>query len=172
VRSGNPTDPVRFYTVEPGKTLAGSWNVGSPYHLSVYGPNGFVRYFNGSIGPNAAALDVRSSYDVEGSHSSIAWKIANVAAKQAQVTVLDAYTGRGGACDYQGAVDSPKTATQVPTGAWITPLAAPGSAIYELHTDLSNPGKANAYHGWTEFRRSTKSGWREFKLQRAIKSHL
>jgi hypothetical protein len=30
--------------------------------LSVYGPNGFVRYFNGSIGSRAAALDVRSSY--------------------------------------------------------------------------------------------------------------
>jgi phospholipase C len=94
VRSGNPRDPVRFYTVEPGKTLHGTWNVASSYHLSVYGPNGFVRYFNGSIGSGAAALDVRSSYDVEGNHSSIAWKITNVAAKQAQVTVLDAYTGK------------------------------------------------------------------------------
>ena len=50
VRSGNAADPVRNYTVEPGKTLADTWNVASSYNLSVYGPNGFVRYFNGSIG--------------------------------------------------------------------------------------------------------------------------
>jgi phospholipase C len=94
VRSGNPADPVRFYTVEPGKTLAGSWNVASSYHLSVYGPNGFVRYFNGSIGTGAAVLGVRSSYDTESAHGSIEWKITNVAAKPAEVSVLDAYTGK------------------------------------------------------------------------------
>jgi phospholipase C len=92
VRSGNPADPVRFYTVEPGKTLAGTWNVASSYQLSVYGPNGFVRFFKGSTGSSAAALNVRSSYDNE-DHGSIKWKITNVAAKQAEVTVLDAYTG-------------------------------------------------------------------------------
>src|SRR5262249_2235737 len=63
VRSGNASDPVRYYTVEPHKQLAGSWNVGSSYDLSVYGPNGFVRFFKGGIGASAAALDVVSSYD-------------------------------------------------------------------------------------------------------------
>ena len=29
VRSGNAADPVRNYTVEPGKTLADTWNVAS-----------------------------------------------------------------------------------------------------------------------------------------------
>ena len=93
VRSGNPADPVRYYTVEPGKTLAGTWNVASSYNLSVYGPNGFVRYFNGSIGSSAAALDVRSSYDSDSDRGSIEWKITNVAANDADVSVLDAYTG-------------------------------------------------------------------------------
>ncbi len=93
VRSGNPADPVRNYTVEPGKTLAGTWNVASSYNLSVYGPNGFVRYFNGSIGSSAAVLDVRSSYGSEGDRGSIQWKITNVAANDAEVSVLDAYTG-------------------------------------------------------------------------------
>ncbi len=51
VRSGNVKDLVRTYTVEQGEQLTGTWNVGSTYSLSVYGPNGFVRYFNGSIGP-------------------------------------------------------------------------------------------------------------------------
>jgi phospholipase C len=35
VRSGNPADAVRFYTVEPGKNLSGTWNAGSSYDLSV-----------------------------------------------------------------------------------------------------------------------------------------
>jgi phospholipase C len=93
VRSGNAADPVRFYTVEPGKKLAGTWNAASSYHLSVYGPNGFVRYFNGGIGSSAAALDVRSRTDSDGDSGSVKWRITNVAANPAEVSVLDAYTG-------------------------------------------------------------------------------
>ena len=93
VRSGNASDLVRYYTVEPGKTLDGTWSVGSPYSLSVYGPNGFVRYFNGSIGSSAAVLDILTGYDSGGGCGSIAWKITNAAAHKAQVSVLDAYTG-------------------------------------------------------------------------------
>jgi len=93
VRSGNASDLVRYYTVEPGKTLDGTWSVGSTYSLSVYGPNGFVRYFNGSIGSSAAVLDILTGYDSGGGCGSIAWKITNAAAHKAQVSVLDAYTG-------------------------------------------------------------------------------
>ena len=94
VRSGNTADPARYYTVEPGKTLAGTWNVASSYNLSVYGPNGFVRYFNGGIGSSAAALDVRSSYGSGEDGGSIALKITNLTAKHASVSVLDAYSGK------------------------------------------------------------------------------
>jgi len=93
VRSGNAADPVRYYTVEPGKTLAGAWSVASAYNLFVYGPNGFVRYFNGRIGTGAAVLEIDSSYGSEGGRATIQWKISNDAADQAEVSVLDAYTG-------------------------------------------------------------------------------
>jgi phospholipase C len=93
VRTNNPTDLVRTYTVEPGESLSDTWNVTSTYSLSVYGPNGFVRYFNGSIGASAAVLDVGSSYKTTGS-GSIVWSITNVASTQAEVTVMDAYTGK------------------------------------------------------------------------------
>jgi YVTN family beta-propeller protein len=43
-----------------------------------------------------------------------------------------------------GRSDSPRGAMQVATGAWITPLAAPGSAIYELHTDVRSDDNADA----------------------------
>ena len=92
VRSGNAADPVRYYTVESGKNLAGTWNVATSYNLSVYGPNGFVRYFNGSVGSGFAVLDVVSRYDI-GNRASIGWKITNTGGIQAEVKVLDAYTG-------------------------------------------------------------------------------
>jgi phospholipase C len=91
VRSGNPADAVRDYTVEPGKHLAGSWTFASVYNLSVYAPNGFVRFFNGSIGSGAAALDVSTEYD--SGEGSIGLTITNDAATNAEVSVLDAYTG-------------------------------------------------------------------------------
>jgi phospholipase C len=92
VRSGNAADPVRYYTVEPGKQLTGVWNAASSYDLSVYGPNGFVRYFKGNVGSKAAALNVLSSYDTD-DRGSILWKITNAGASQAEVSVMDAYSG-------------------------------------------------------------------------------
>jgi phospholipase C len=92
VRSANAADLVRNYTVESGKSLTGTWSEASAYNLSVYGPNGFVRYFNGSFGSRAAALDVQSGYSTRGS-GSINLAIRNVAAHLSEVIVLDAYTG-------------------------------------------------------------------------------
>jgi phospholipase C len=93
VRSGNTADPVRDYTVEAGKKLSAAWSVASSYHLSVYGPNGFVRYFKGSTGSHAAVLDVRSRYEAD-HHGAIELKITNAAGTHAEVNVLDAYTGQ------------------------------------------------------------------------------
>ncbi len=93
VRSGNTADPVRFYTVEPGKSLTGTWNVTSPWQLSVYGPNGFARYFNGSIGSTAATLDVRASYSSPADARSIQLTITNAGALDADVSILNGYTG-------------------------------------------------------------------------------
>jgi phospholipase C len=92
VRSGNSAHPVRSYTVEPGKTLSGVWNAVSSYQLSVYGPNGFARYFNGSVGPNAAVVDVHSSYEDQGS-TSILLRITNPADSEPSVSIRDAYAG-------------------------------------------------------------------------------
>jgi len=91
VRSGNPADVVRTYTVESGKQLADTWKVTSSYALWVYGPNGFVRYFNGSVGSGAAVLDVSSTYNTGGT-GSIVWSVTNVATSPVVVNVLDAYT--------------------------------------------------------------------------------
>ena len=94
VRSGNPADNVRTYTVEPGKQLADTWNAAPSYDLSVYGPNGFVRFFKGSVGSSAAELDVVSKYDRGEDSGAIELRITNLASSPADVSVLDAYTGK------------------------------------------------------------------------------
>jgi phospholipase C len=64
----------------------------SPRTFSVYGPNGFVRYFKGSIGSSSAILDVLSRYHREDC-GLLEWKITNLSAARTQVTVLNAYAG-------------------------------------------------------------------------------
>ncbi len=90
VRSGNPADAVRGYTVEPGEKLEGTWSAAPDYDLSVYGPNGFARYFAGGIA--GARLDLRSNYEAD-NEGALAWRITNVAARTVTVKVTDAYSG-------------------------------------------------------------------------------
>ena len=93
VRSANAADNVRAYTVEAGKTLTGTWNVGSQYDLSVYGPNGFMRQFKGSVASHSVVLEVHSEHERDGGHGSLKLRIVNVGTTRATVVVTDAYTG-------------------------------------------------------------------------------
>ena len=92
VRSTNAADQVRNYTVEGGKRLTGTWTVASSYNLSVYGPNGFVRYFKGSVGASAAVLAIQTICILE-DFGLLAWTITNASPHNATVNVLDAYSG-------------------------------------------------------------------------------
>jgi phospholipase C len=91
VRSGNPADAVRGYTVEPGKKLEGTWNAAPTYDLSVYGPNGFVRSFAGGVA--GVRLDLRSSYEADDT-GALGWRVTNLTARTVTVKVTDAYTGQ------------------------------------------------------------------------------
>ena len=93
VRSVNAADAVRAYTVESGKSLSGIWDISSVYGLSVYGPNGFLRQFNGSNDSSAAVLGVTATHGFGGCGSFVL-QIANLTKNKASVTVTDAYTGK------------------------------------------------------------------------------
>ena len=93
VRSVNAADAVRSYTVESGKSLPGTWDISAVYGLSVYGPNGFLREFNGSNDSDAAVLRVTATHGFGGC-GSLALQIANVTKNQASIIVTDAYTGK------------------------------------------------------------------------------
>ncbi len=95
VRSGNTQTGPWTYTVGPDAELSDSWNIEangqSAYDLSVYGPNGFMRAFKGSIsGQNKANLHIRSVYDAE--RCSITLEIENRGVESCKVNILNAYT--------------------------------------------------------------------------------
>jgi phospholipase C len=97
VRSGSDAHTPRTYTVEPGKSLSDTWLLASigvaNCDLSVYGPNGFFRAFNGGVvGLRHAQLDVRVYYNNE--DNGIALAILNPSQQTANVTILDQYTGK------------------------------------------------------------------------------
>lgn len=82
--------------LSPAKSLSDTWLLGSigvpNCDLSVYGPNGFFRGFNGSVsGLRNAQLDVRAYYADE--NKGVALVIANPSLQTASVTILDQYTG-------------------------------------------------------------------------------
>jgi phospholipase C len=97
VHSGSDAHIPRTYTVEPGKSLTDTWNLGSigvaDCDLSVSGPNGFLRAFKGSVsGLRKAQLDVRANYDDK--KNGITLVLANGSPQPARVNVLDKYTGK------------------------------------------------------------------------------
>jgi phospholipase C len=101
VRSGNSQTGPWTYTLGPAASLHDTWpitaNGQTAYDLSVYGPNGFLRTFKGSVsGQNRASLEIRSEYDDQfrGEPGGITLHIRNAAPQSSQVRVLDAYTNQ------------------------------------------------------------------------------
>jgi phospholipase C len=96
VRSGNSSQGPWTYTVGRNEQLSDNWpltaNGQTAYDLSVYGPNGFLRAFKGSItGSGKANLEIRSIYDAR--RSGITLYIHNRGEAVSKLSILDAYTG-------------------------------------------------------------------------------
>ena len=91
VRSADPAQDPRSYTVEPGKQLTDTWDAASGYDLSVHGPNGFFRRFRGGVGDQPASLDIATRY---GRRLQITLEIENRGAQPVEVTVVDRYSSR------------------------------------------------------------------------------
>jgi phospholipase C len=70
VRAGGGAFAPRTYTLAPGTSLADTWNLSqsglTAYDLAVYGPNGFLRRFQGGLVEGASAgLLVFTRYDTK-----------------------------------------------------------------------------------------------------------
>jgi phospholipase C len=97
VRSGDGVTGPWTYTVGPNAKVSDRWAVraagSNDYDLSVYGPNGFLRAFKGSLrGRDAANLSVRSVYDSAG---GITLEIHNRGADDVKLHIEDAYDKHG-----------------------------------------------------------------------------
>jgi phospholipase C len=97
VRSGNSTQGPWTYTVDRGHEVADSFAIAAnnltAYDLSVYGPNGFLRTFQGSIsGKGKSNLDIRSAYDTQ--HNGIVLTIRNLDTTTTEVRLTDAYANQ------------------------------------------------------------------------------
>jgi len=95
VRAGHSSVAPRTYTVEGGKSLSDFWSVvsvgASEYDLSVYGPNGFMRAFKGSIGLGGVNLETHTIYDPAA--NAITLSITNRSASAVVLKILNAYSG-------------------------------------------------------------------------------
>jgi phospholipase C len=82
------------YTVEAGQSLSDTWKVAQnnqgKYDLSVYGPNGFLRSFRGSVSPQSNAnLGIDSRYDID--EYDLVLVISNRGPVACRVSLTNAY---------------------------------------------------------------------------------
>jgi phospholipase C len=96
VRSANPLQAPRSYTVGAEATLSDSWEFATAglaaYDLSVYGPNGFYRHYRGGLAiPTATNLASRIAYDP--SANSVTVSVQNAGASTVTVLIENAYGG-------------------------------------------------------------------------------
>jgi phospholipase C len=93
VRSGDPADAPRTYTVEPRKRVSDNWPVaGANYDFSVFGPNGFFRSFRGASGPDLTAIDARVTYDEDG--RGLVLELENRTGRRVEANIWDAYSSK------------------------------------------------------------------------------
>ena len=94
VRSGSDQKGPWTYTVEPRARISDVWVIdaasGNTYDLSIYGPNGFLRHFKGSVATkDKANLKIESECDP--TESAILLSVTNRGKESSVVQVLDGY---------------------------------------------------------------------------------
>jgi phospholipase C len=98
VRSGNPSDLPRTYTVEADKSVSDSFGLTTPfaYDLSVSGPHGFLRHFKGDAVAGRANLDLTVRYDrgERDDEATISLAITNRGTSRREVIVTSHYGDR------------------------------------------------------------------------------
>ena len=97
VRSGSAALNPRTYTVEPNKSVSDSWGLGliglPACDLSVYGPNGFLRSFKGTVsGLRRGQLDIVTNYDQQ--RGEIILVMTNPSTQPINVFILDNYKSK------------------------------------------------------------------------------
>lgn len=120
-RTGNSSAGPWTYTVGSGDQVVDSYPItGSGlagYDLSVYGPNGFLRGFRGSLsGASTVQLAVGVKYDKVWNAVTLWGK--NVGSESVNVSVMDAYSGATITAELQAGQSGERTYKLNPTHGW------------------------------------------------------
>jgi phospholipase C len=95
VLSGHTAVAPRTYTVQPQTNVLDTWPVAAsgaaPYNLSVYGPNGFLRAYAGSLA-NRIQLQSMVAYNI--GQYGITLQSQNLNSQTCQLQVLNLYNGQ------------------------------------------------------------------------------
>jgi phospholipase C len=95
VRSGNSSLGPWTYTVGTNDSASDTWQITNNnltgYDLSVYGPNGFLRTFKGSLSGSAANLDVRTRYHRDDNAITLSGR--NRSSSTVTIRLTDVYSG-------------------------------------------------------------------------------
>ena len=121
IRSGNSSLGPWTYTVGAGEHVSDTWKIAgnnlTGYDLSVYGPNGFLRAFRGSIsGANAANLDIRAAYDKDA--NTITLIGTNRGSQTVTLQLKNAYTGEAVSGELAPGASSQKILALENTWGW------------------------------------------------------
>jgi phospholipase C len=96
VRSANPLQAPRCYTVGSHQTVTDAWQFApdglAAYDLSVYGPNGFFRHYRGGA-TALSATNLASTIAYHHEANSITVAVKNIGTQRVIVTLKDVYTG-------------------------------------------------------------------------------
>ncbi|GAA2567274.1 phospholipase C, phosphocholine-specific [Winogradskya consettensis] len=135
-RSMAEDEDPRSFTVEPGKTLTGTWPATTGYDLSIHGPNGFYREFRSSARA-AAVLGLRTDYDTRA--EKVAVTLTNAGSGRLQLTVQDAYTSKRTTVSLRGGESSRESFAVVRSRGWYDlEITAGSEVVYRCAGHLEN----------------------------------
>jgi phospholipase C len=121
VRSGNSSQGPWSYTVGEGASVSDTYAITAnnltAYDLTVYGPNGFLRAFKGSVtGTGAANLAVRTSYSAE--NNTITLSGTNRSKSTVTIKLTNGYTGETLSSNVEAGDDGSHTFNLNSTHGW------------------------------------------------------
>jgi phospholipase C len=121
VRSGNSSQGPWTYTVGSNEQVSDTYQIASSnlstYDLSVYGPNGFLRAFKGSIsGSGKANLDVRTTYNKATNHITLS--AVNRGSQTVTVRLTNVYSGQVSSGDIKPGAPAEETFRLNRTHGW------------------------------------------------------
>ncbi len=97
VRSATTLDAPRCYTVEPGHSLKGQWDLlaagASLYDLSVSGPNGFLRRQRGGVAKSSTRVDTSTVYSPVPGDEAVTVTFQNAGKAAVTLKIADQYSG-------------------------------------------------------------------------------